>query len=392
MADHATLSASSAERWINCPGSVHMASLFPGSTSSAAEEGTLAHELGAALIDNRSDKKALAKVKKEIKKKVDDFYKDHPEINDDYKSMEDNVSGYADFVIAKYEELKKRDPAAILITEQRVDYSHIVKGGFGTSDAVIIGDNTVIIIDLKYGKGVEVPAENNPQMRLYALGAMSEFELLYDFDAVEMTIYQPRRSNISSELMYSGDLTEWAREVVKPAADKALSDNPPYHPGEWCTNHFCPGAGVCKARAEYVLAMERHSGKDPALLSDEELADALNRSTMLASWAKALGAYALDSALSGHRIPGYKVVEGRSNRAYKNADKAADAIMAAGFDEAMIYNKTLLGITDMEKLMGKKKFAEVLKDLVIKPKGAPKLVPESDKREMYRDSVKNEFD
>lgn len=384
MAKHATLSASSAERWINCPGSVHMTSLFPSSTSKAAEEGTLAHELAEHLINKQ-------KVKK-VEEKIVAFYEANPDVKGSVQEMVDYIVPYVEYVNETFRKVQAKDSAAVLLTEQRVDFSEYVPEGFGTSDAVIIGDDEITVIDLKYGKGVEVNAEGNPQIRLYALGAINMFDLMYEFKSVNMVIYQPRRENISQESMSIGDLREWAEEVIEPAAGLALSDKPPYCPGEWCTSHFCPGAGACKARAKYVLELERHSGKDPALLSDAEIADCIGRAEDLAKWAKALGAYALDSALNGHAIPGYKVVEGRANRIYKDSDAVAKAVVKAGFDEAMIYKRELIGITDMEKLLTKKKFNEILKDLVIKPQGAPKLVPETDKRVEFKPNIKNEFE
>lgn len=384
MTKHAKLSASSAERWINCPGSVHMASLFPSSTSKAAEEGTLAHEYAEYLINKR-------KVKK-VEEKIEAFYEANPDVKGSLQEMVDYIVPYVEYVNETFRKVKAKDSAAVLITEQRVDFSEYVPDGFGTSDVVIIGGDEITIIDLKYGKGVEVSAEGNPQIRLYALGAIDMFDLMYEFKSVNMVIYQPRRESISQESMSVDDLKEWAEEVVKPAAELVLSEEPPYCPGEWCTSHFCPGAGACKARAEYVLALERHGGKDPALLSDEEIGDCIGRAEELAKWAKALGAYALDSALNGHAIPGYKVVEGRANRIYKDSDAVAKAVMEAGFDEAMVYKRELIGISDMERLLGKKKFNEILKGLVIKPQGAPKLVPETDKRAEFKPNIKNEFE
>lgn len=384
MTKHATLSASSAERWINCPGSVHMASLFPSSTSKAAEEGTLAHELAEHLINKQ-------KVKS-VEKKIKAFYEANPDVKGSVKEMTDYIVPYVEYVNETFRKVQAKDSAAVLLTEQRVDFSEYVPEGFGTSDVVIIGDDEITVVDLKYGRGVEVSAEGNPQIRLYALGAINMFDLMYEFKSVNMVIYQPRRENISQESMGVKGLQEWAEEVIKPAAGLALSDKPPYCPGEWCTSHFCPGAGACKARAKYVLELERHSGKDPALLSDAEIADCIGRAEDLAKWAKALGAYALDSALNGHAIPGYKVVEGRANRIYKDSDAVAKAVVGAGFDEAMVYKRELIGITDMEKLLTKKKFNEILKDLVIKPQGAPKLVPETDKRAEFKPNIKNEFE
>lgn len=397
---HATLSASGAERWINCPGSVKMAAHFPSLSSSAAEEGTLAHELAAFLIehrdeiDHRSDDAAAVAFSSGIAglaREIDAFYADHKDLDDDFEYMKRVIDPYVDYVVAEYQAALKADEAAVLMTEQRVDFSDIVPGGFGTSDVIIIGGGRVTVIDLKYGKGVAVSAKDNPQIRLYALGAINLFDVIYDFDRVKMVIYQPRRDSVTEEEMPVDDLKAWAEAVVKPAAEKALSDNPPYHPGDWCDPHFCPGAGVCKARADYCLGLERHSGKDPALLTDEEISDALQRAEALRSFAKKLNDYALGEIQTGHPIPGWKVVEGKTNRAYTDLDKVAEAAIAAGYPEALIYQRSLIGITGMEKLMGKKKFQEVLGKLVEKPQGAPKLAPESDERPAFN-SAKADFD
>mgnify|MGYP002624682010 CR=1 FL=1 len=386
MAEHAKLSASSAERWINCPGSVHMASLFPENSSAAAEEGTLAHELAALEISRRSQ--GLSKAEYDVligplNKQIDGFYTQHTDLGGSFEIMAQMIEPYVDYVDATYQEIRKEDPAAVILTEQRVDFSDIVPQGFGTSDVVIIGADHVVVIDLKYGKGVPISAQNNPQIRLYAIGAINLFDLMYEFHRVKMVIYQPRLDSVTEEELTVFHLENWAKGVVKPAADKALSDDPPYHVGEWCASHFCPGAGACKARADYVLALERHSGKDPALLTDGELGDALERAEVLQKWAKSLNSYALGEIQSGHPIPGWKIVEGRSQRYYTDLDKVADAAISAGYPEALIYSRSLIGITDMEKLMGRKKFKEILGPLVDKPQGAPKLAPESDKRPAF---------
>ena len=386
MNKHSVFSASSAERWINCPGSVHMSSLFPDTKSEASEEGSLAHELAALEINRRClslDLKEYGYLLLPLKKQINEFFDEHKNLHGSYEDMARTLEPYIDFVSSTYQEALRLDPAAVILTEQRVNYSDIVQEGFGTADVVIIGAGRVTVIDLKYGKGVPVSAKDNPQIRLYAIGAIYEFDLVYDFDRVKMVIYQPRLDSVTEEELPVDELKAWAKAVVGPAAAKAASDNPPYHPGEWCSSHFCPGAGVCKARAEYALALERHSGKDPALLTDEQIGDALARAEVLQKWAKALNNYALGEIQTGHPIPGWKIVEGRSVRVYKDQDKVAEAAIKAGYDEALLYQRNLIGITDMEKLMGKKKFKEILGLLVEKPQGAPKLVPESDKREAF---------
>lgn len=396
MSKHAVFSASSAERWINCPGSVHMASMFPEGRSAAADEGTLAHELAAldiGYLDNDlvSGNQAYVKAMNELTQEIETFYNLHPDMNGSFEDMKKTLAPYVDYVLAEYNEIQKADPSAVLLTEQRVDYSHIVPDGFGTSDVIIIGDNRVIVIDLKYGKGIPISAVDNPQIRLYAIGAINLYDMLYDFDRVKMVIYQPRLNSVTEEELPVDDLKVWADAVVKPAAKKAASEDPPYYPGPWCASHFCPGAGVCKKRADYFMGLERHSGKDPALLTDAELSECLAKAESLQKWAKALSNYALGEMQTGHSIPGWKIVEGRSIRAYTDMEKVADAAMKAGYPEAMIYTRSLIGITDMEKLMGKKKFQEVIGPLVEKPQGAPKLAPESDKRPAFN-AAKADFE
>lgn len=386
MSKHSVFSASSADRWIHCPGSIHMAGLFPETSSISADEGSLAHELAALEIARQCQDLGHGDydaVLASQRKAIEAFYQKHKDLGDSFEIMAKTLEPYVDYVDSAYQELRKEDPAAVILTEQRVDYSDIVPQGFGTSDVVIIGAGRVIVIDLKYGKGVPVSAHGNPQIRLYAIGAVKLFDLIYDFDRVKMVIYQPRLDSVTEEELTVDYLQNWAAQVVKPAAEKAASEDPPYHPGEWCASHFCPGAGACRARADYVLALERHSGKDPALLTDEELGDALERAEVLQKWAKALNNYALGEIQSGHPIPGWKIVEGRSLRYYTDLDKVADAAIRAGYPEALIYSRNLIGITDMEKLMGKKKFKEILGPLIDKPQGAPKLAPESDKRPAF---------
>ena len=381
---HAKLSASSAKRWIMCPGSIHMAELFPESTSDSAEEGTLAHELAAAMIgynaSEHPDKKAFNRTIKTISEKVDAFYALHEKLSGSFEDMQRILDPYADYVWGEFQEIKKADSSAVLMTEQRVDFSEYVPGGFGTSDVVIVGAGKIEVIDLKYGKGVPISAVGNPQIRLYGLGAIAAFDLIYDFTGAKLVIYQPRLDSVTEEQISVEDLNTWAAEVIKPAADLALGDSPPYHAGDWCSSCFCPGNGTCRERAAYCLALERHSGKDPALLTDDELADAMERAAVLTKWVRDLDSYCLIEILSGHAIPGWKVVEGRSVRKYSDEVKVAEAAKAAGFKDALLYERSLIGISAMEKLMGKKQFNDVLGSLIYKPPGNPTLAPESDKR------------
>lgn len=388
MPKHAKLSASGAELWTNCPGSVHMAELFPETTSPAAEEGTLAHALAQTMIENARAGSASPQISAEYmveRDNVNAFYSVHKELAGSFDDMKKTLEPYVDYVIEEYEAIRKKDAAAELMTEQHVDFSDIVPGGFGTSDVVIIGDDTCEVIDLKYGKGVPISAIANPQIRLYTYGTMSAFDLSYDFSRVKMVIYQPRLDSVTSEELTADDLRSWGKAVIAPAAKRALSKNPKYNPGPWCKSHFCPAAGSCKARAakmhEFEDMIERRR-KDSAVLSGEDMGKALSAAREYTAWAKDLENEALELAQSGEVVTGWKVVESVAKRKYKSEEIVAATLVKAGYDPALIYEKKLLGVTKMTQLMGKKEFHEVLEEpgLVFKPEGAPTLAPESDKR------------
>ncbi len=367
---HARLSSSSAHRWINCPGSVKLGEQFPSSSSIYADEGTLAHEAAEQLITTG---KVSAAHKKAIKK----FYEDHPELGGSVEEMLRTLEPYVDFVKEEYNDQLKIDEATQLMTEQRVDLRAWIPESFGTSDVVIIRKGRLHIIDLKYGKGVPVFAEGNPQLRLYALGTLDMLDMLYEVDEVVMTIYQPRLDNVSTDKFPAWDLYNWAEEVVKPAAVLAMSDNAPTAAGDWC--QFCPARKICRTRAEHYTDMADYMKK--MTLSNEEIATLLEKVDGLVKWAEDLKDGALARALEGEAFPGWKVVEGRSNRKYSGTEEEiVRQAEGAGFDQALLYERKLLTITNMEKLMGKKTFAEVLGAYVEKPQGKPTLAPESDKR------------
>lgn len=396
MTKHAYLSASTAERWINCPGSARLAALYPPSRSAAADEGTLAHEIARILIEYNAQDLTREEQKKQLaaqQKKVEAFYAEHPDMPGSFDSMLRILEPYTTYVWADYQEAKQTDPAAIIMAECRVGFDEYVPGGFGTSDVVIIGDGKATVIDLKYGKGVPVSAVNNPQIRLYGLGAVSEFELLYDFDRVKVVIYQPRLDSVTEQELTVAELKDWAENVVKPVAKEAAGDNARICPGTWCDSHFCPAAGKCKARAKWLLELERFMVKDPNLLTDDELGEILPRLAALGPFQKKVENYAIDALSKGLPIKGWKLVEGMSRRKYTDEDKVAAAVVAAGYAEAMIYERSLLGITKMTELLGKKKFNEILADkgLISKPQGAPKLAPESDPKPAFTPKV-SDFD
>lgn len=366
---HARLSASSAFRWINCPGSVALSDQCPAPASSSyADEGTLAHAIGELKLryvnDEISNRQLNAKMK--------------PLLQSEYYcgEMEEATSYYADAVI---EALEAAGEDAELMIEQQFSLSRWVPEGFGTSDAVVIGGGVIQVIDLKYGKGIKVDARNNPQLRLYGLGAANLFDSLYDFDTVRMTIIQPRLDHISTEELPLSELLAWAEDDVKPRAQMAMDGTDYTAVGDWC--RFCPAKAVCRKRAEYNLSIAKDDFRKPPLLSDEEIGEVLRRSDELQHWVKDVGDYALEQALAGKQYDGWKLVEGRSVRKYADDLKVAEALKAAGYDEAMLYERKLYGISAMEKIVGKKRLTETLGDLIIKPAGKPVLVPESDKRE-----------
>lgn len=366
---HARLSASSAFRWINCPGSVALSDQCPTPASSSyADEGTLAHAIGELKLRYVNDEISKRQLNAKMK----------PLLQSEYYcgEMEEATGYYADAVI---EALEAAGEDAELMIEQQFSLSRWVPEGFGTSDAVVIGGGVIQVIDLKYGKGIKVDARNNPQLRLYGLGAANLFDSLYDFDTVRMTIIQPRLDHISTEELPLRELLAWAEDDVKPRAQMAMDGTDYTAVGDWC--RFCPAKAICRKRAEYNLSIAKDDFRNPPLLSDEEIGEVLRRADELQHWVKDVGDYALEQALAGKQYDGWKLVEGRSVRKYADDLKVAEALKAAGYDEAMLYERKLYGISAMEKIVGKKRLTEMLGDLIMKPAGKPVLVPESDKRE-----------
>lgn len=369
---HALLSASGAARWLACPPSAVLEAELPDVTSEAAEEGTLAHAHAEAQLNATLDNTDLP--------------------GDVPADMVDHVDGYVAYVLEQYAKAKETTADAVVAVEQRLDFSHVVPGGFGTGDCVIIAEPALHIIDFKYGKGVEVAAEENPQMRLYALGALAAFDSLYDIETVAMTIYQPRLANISTATMTVDELTEWAETVVAPTARLAADGEGDFQAGPWC--QFCKLRATCRERARVNLELARHEFTPAATLTDDEIAEVLAKAPDLARWVSDVSAHALREAFEhGVHYPGFKLVEGRSNRAYADEDAAARKLRANKWKVADIYQpRKLLGITAMEKLLTKKGFHETLGDLVVKPAGKPTLVPDTDKRPaLTRDSAVDDF-
>lgn len=380
---HAKLSASGAKRWMNCPPSVNLEAQFPDKPSEYAAEGTLAHSLAELLLrynNNEMTKKTFTTRLNKIKK--------DPQYN---QEMLDYIEDYAQTVWEQFNETKAVCPDAKALFEQRLDFSEYVPEGFGTGDVVIIADDMVQVIDLKYGKGVGVSAEENPQLRLYGLGAYLEHSLLYDIQRIRMTIIQPRLDNISTEEISVEELLAWAEKDVKPKAQLAIIGDGEFCVGDHC--RFCKAFAVCRAQKDHQMELARYEFADAAFLDDSEIGDVLSRVDALVKWAEAIKNYAFDQALNhGIHYDGWKLVEGRSNRVYTDKEKVAEVLTKAGYKE--IYKpEELQGITAMEKLLGKNKFSELLKDLVEKPEGKPVLVPEADRRPELNtsDKAKDEF-
>lgn len=367
---HAVLSASSSERWLNCPPSARLCEAYEDRGSDYAAEGTDAHSL------------CEFRLKQALGIPADDPIENLSWYNEE---MEDCAAGYAAYVSELLETAKQTCADPVVMIEQRVDFSRWVKEGFGTADCIIIADGVLNICDYKNGQGCLVLAERNPQMMLYALGALEIFDGIYDIDTVRMTIYQPRKSNISVYEMDKADLYEWANSELTQKAQLAYEGQGSFSCGEWC--RFCKAKAECRERAEANLALARYEFQTPALLADEEIADILGKVDALTAWASDVKEYALQQAISGTAFPGWKLVEGRSNRKYTSEAAVAAAVEGAGFNP---YEKKLLGITAMQKLLGKSRFEELLAPYIEKPQGRPTLVRSSDKRPEWN-TAKNEF-
>ena len=358
---HARFSPSAANRRIHCPPSLLLEEQFEDGESVYAAEGTAGHAMAEHLI-----RKYL---KQRTKRPTSDYYTDE---------LLEAVNEYVSFVIGEIEDARRDCQSPVLLVEQRIDASEYVDGCFGTADMVIITDRVAHVIDLKLGKGVEVHAEENPQLMIYGLGVLNMAEALYDIKTVRMTIFQPRLGNSSTWSVAPELLTRWGNEVLRPAGAQALMGAGEFASGTWC--RFCRARNQCRARAESFLEMARLEFTKSALLSDDEVAEVIAKADELAKWAADVYAFAQDQAIvHGKHWPGFKVVEGKSNRKYTSEEEVAKAAADAGFKD--IYKRSLIGITEMERLMGKERFREVLGPLVYKPQGKLTLVPESDKRE-----------
>ena len=368
---HALLSASSAHRWISCPPSALLSKKFEDSSSSFAQEGTDAHTLAQHKLE-----KLLGLPTRDPTESLS-FYDEE---------MKDHAENYAAFVLEQVEKAKETCVDPQVLIEQKLDFSRYVPEGFGHVDCLIIADGTLTVIDYKYGLGIKVSSERNPQMFCYALGGLALFDGIYDIDNVRLVIYQPRRENISEYTISKSELIQWAEDVLSPTAELASKGEGEYKAGEHC--QFCKAKATCRKRAEYNLELAKYDFEVPATLDHDEIAAILVKADELVSWANDIKEYALKEALNGTKFEGFKLVSGRSNRKYTDEAAAADLVIAAGKDP---FEKKLLGITAMTALLGKKAFEDILGGLTYKPPGKPVLVTADDKRPEFN-SAYEDFD
>jgi hypothetical protein len=353
---HALLSASSSHRWLNCPPSAVAAEAYENEGTDYTREGTLAHEVAEAIARGTS-----------------------PDPNADItQEMIDCAEGYRDYI----QEQAKSDDAMILL-ESRVDFSPWVPDGFGTADCIILQDDVMDVIDYKYGKGVAVSAEDNPQMKLYALGALNDYGFAWEIETIRVHIYQPRMNNVSVFEFRVKYLLEWAEKVVKPTATKAAQGKGKYNAGTWC--RFCPHAGRCRELTKICTEMVNAHGlkaKVP-VLAPFEVAEVLELEPLISLWLKRVKDQALSSMLHGEQIPGFKVVAGRGSRQWADDLETAKLLQDAGYGQEDITKTELLTVAQMEKALGKKRVAELVGGQILTHTGAPTIAPETDKRPAY---------
>ncbi len=370
---HALLSASGASRWLSCTPSARLEEKFTESKSSSyAEEGTLAHEFADLNLrwifakTATNDKIRNAELKK---LRANKLYTD---------DMESEVDKYITYVVETFNAARAKTKDAKLLIEQRLDFSHLVEQGFGTGDACIVADGVLDIIDLKYGKGVVVHAEDNSQLKLYGSGALREFEMVYDIHTVRLTIVQPRLDHVSTWEISAADLEAWGETIVKPKALEAYAGRGVQVAGDHCK--WCRVKPMCKTLAAKNMELAKHDFEDPHLLNEKDLIGIFEQQPMLVDWVSAVADYLLSEAVKGKSWEGYKLVEGRSNRKWSDEGKVFDVLLAKGYGNHQISTTKMKGLGDIEKVLGKSQFEPLLGNFIIKPPGAPTLVPNADKR------------
>lgn len=367
---HATLSASSAAKWINNPPTLWIEEGMPNTTSAFAQEGTEAHRLAELTLKHEVGQLTDSEFSAAIK-----VFKQHAEFYD--QSMQDFIDSHVSSVMEDY----NRFDNAEMMLEQKVSFSDWAPGGFGTSDCVILADDRLEIWDLKYGKGIRVDADHNFQLMLYALGCYAKYSLIYDFSQIRMTISQPRIDNLSQFDMSLDDLLEWGDKVVKPAADNALNGR-----GEWdfskpATWHFFKAEGFCKALAEENLKIRKYKFMEANTLKPEDITEILGMKDRITHWLDAVEYYAMTQARDGKmELPGYKLVAGRSNRKLTDQDAVYKDLRAKGYRKSDLVQEKLIPLTKLDKLVKVEDYDAIISPKVIKPAGKPTLVPETDKR------------
>ena len=375
MAKHAFLAASASERWLHCPPSAKLCAQEDDQGSEYARQGSDAHALCEHLL--------LKALGRETRDPTEDLtYYD--------SEMQEAAEAYAAFVMEQVAEAKTVCHDPLICVEQTVDFSKWVQHGFGTADALIVADDTLYITDMKYGVGCLVTADGedgtgNSQLKCYALGAIDTFGDLYDINRIRLSIFQPRRDNVDTFELTKADLLQWADDVLAPIAKLAYEGQGEFEAGNHC--QFCRVKATCRKRAEYAMELAKYEFADAPTLDENEIAEILPQIDTLVSWAEDIKSYALNQALSGVRYPGFKLVAGRSNRKYADEAAVARVVSEAGYDP---YDKKLVGITEMTKRLGKKRFEELLNGLLIKPEGKPVLVPATDTRPELN-NAKNDF-
>lgn len=367
---HAVLSASGAEKWLNCPPSARLEESYPDTSSPYAKEGTLAHEIAEFKARNYFIETLP---KRTFTSKLNKFKKDELYQNE----MDEYTESYLEYI----KEVAMKYPSKPYIAlEKKIDFSKYVPDGYGTCDCILIHGNDMHIIDFKYGKGVQVSAENNSQLMLYALGALEAYSMLYQIETVHLSIFQPRLDNISCFEISAANLLSWAVGEVEPKAKLAYDGIGDFKAGEHC--RFCKAQAQCRTKAESIISVFPIK-EEPALLTDDEIGLILAKAKELVSWSNAVEDYALNAILSGKEIRGWKAVEGRSVRVFSDADKAFEKIVESGTPEEMLYERKPLSLSQIEKLLGKKEFESIVSSFVIKPQGKPTLAPSDDKRPVF---------
>lgn len=364
---HAKLSASGSKKWLACAGSASLEATFPDEDSPYAAEGTFAHSVFEHEMRAR-----LGRVERDLAAFRDSEWWS--------QELYEHVCAAADALEDVLATIARNDMAVLL--EQRVDFSRWVPEGFGTGDVLAVSGGTLLVADLKYGKGVAVDAVGNSQLRLYALGALEMLGDLYDIDTVRTLVLQPRMNNWSAEELSAQELLLWASEVVAPQARRAFDGVAEYVPGEHCSSGFCKARYTCAARAQHALSLARaeFALREPETLTQEQILQVLSRGDEVVKWVGDVQGWALKQAEQGRQWPGYKLVEGRSNRRVTDPEQAAAALVAAGYPEALLWQRSLVALGELEKLVGKAKLPKLLGELIQKPVGKPTLVPEADKR------------